>query len=174
MNKEELATILDKHQKWLNDEPKGKRANLRGVNLHKADLRGANLYGANLSEANLSKANLSEAKLSKANLYVANLHKADLCGANLYGANLYGASGNSGELKTPFVSEVYPVAYTSDHLQIGCEGHLILDWWSFDNDRIEEMDGQQALVFWAQWKPVLQQLIEQNPATPTGHEGKEQ
>lgn len=43
MNKSELAAILDKHQKWLNNEPSGERANLCG-----ADLRGANLRDANL------------------------------------------------------------------------------------------------------------------------------
>ena len=43
MTKEELALILDKHKKWLNDDPDGERANLSG-----ADLRGADLSGANI------------------------------------------------------------------------------------------------------------------------------
>lgn len=34
----ELKTILEKHQKWLNGEPDGKRANLEGANLEGADL----------------------------------------------------------------------------------------------------------------------------------------
>jgi hypothetical protein len=76
-------------------------------------------------------------------------------------------------LRTLFVSEIYPIAYTSEYLQIGCERHLIKDWWNFDNDRIRQMDGQTALDFWAQWKDVLQTLIERNPATATGHEGKQ-
>ena len=29
----ELKTILEKHQKWLNGEPDGKRANLEGADL---------------------------------------------------------------------------------------------------------------------------------------------
>jgi len=36
MNTEELKSVLDSHKKWLEDEPDGKRANLRG-----ADLTGA-------------------------------------------------------------------------------------------------------------------------------------
>ena len=135
MNKEDLAEILAKHQKWLNGELGGEKANL-----YEADLRGADLRWA------------------------------DLRGANLHGANLRWASGNSRELKTLFVSEVYPIAYTSEYLQIGCERHLISDWWKFDDDAIKAMDGQTALDFWAQWGPILQQLIEQNPATKTGHE----
>ena len=39
----ELKTILEKHQKWLNDEPDGERANLVGAYLEGANLKGANL-----------------------------------------------------------------------------------------------------------------------------------
>ena len=106
----------------------------------------------------------------RADLRGANLRGADLYEADLREANLRGVAGNSKELKTLFVSEVYPIAYTSEYLQIGCERHLINDWWLFDNDRIKGMDGQRALDFWAQWEPMLKQLIEQNPATKTGHE----
>ena len=52
MTKEELALILDKHKKWLNDDPDGKRADLSYADLSGANLRGANLRGASLSDAN--------------------------------------------------------------------------------------------------------------------------
>ena len=48
MTQEELNMILDKHEKWLNNEEGGKKADLR-----EADLYGADLYGADLSEADL-------------------------------------------------------------------------------------------------------------------------
>jgi len=38
MDAEFLKTVIDKHQKWLNDEPDGERADLRGANLSGADL----------------------------------------------------------------------------------------------------------------------------------------
>ena len=53
MTQEELQTILEKHEKWLNDVPGGERANLIGANLIGANLRGANLERANLIGANL-------------------------------------------------------------------------------------------------------------------------
>ena len=53
MTKEELALILDKHKKWLNDDPDGERANLRGADLSGANLRGANMSGADLRRANI-------------------------------------------------------------------------------------------------------------------------
>ena len=71
-----IKEILDKHQKWLNGEAGGERANLSW-----ADLSGANLRGANLSMANLRGANLSMANLRGANLSGANLSWADLSGA---------------------------------------------------------------------------------------------
>ena len=37
MTKEELKEILDSHKKWLNNEPDGKKADLRGANLSISD-----------------------------------------------------------------------------------------------------------------------------------------
>ena len=64
----ELKTILEKHQKWLDGEPYGKRANLTGANLEDANLRDANLKYANLKHANLEYANLKGANLELTNL----------------------------------------------------------------------------------------------------------
>ena len=101
----ELKIVLEKHARWLRNEPNGIRADLRGADLHEAnlsraklcgaDLReaklcGADLYGADLCEADICGADLHEANLSRANLSRADLYGADLYGANLYGANLYG------------------------------------------------------------------------------------
>ena len=86
MTSEEIKKVLDSHQKWINEEDGGERANLRGT-----DLRGANLRGADLYWADLSGADLSGATLSGADLCWADLSGADLRGANLRGANLRGA-----------------------------------------------------------------------------------
>ena len=103
MTQEEIKTVLDEHEKWLNDSDTGARAylseanlygaDLGGANLSGADLSGADLSGANLSRANLSEANLSRANLSEANLSRANLSEANLSRANLYRADLCGADG---------------------------------------------------------------------------------
>ena len=106
MNGEEIRIVLEKHEKWLNNELGGIRADLSGADIYGLDLRGANLYGANLiradlrvaylikadlREANLIRANLSGADLYEANLSGADLREADLREANLSGANLSGA-----------------------------------------------------------------------------------
>jgi hypothetical protein len=123
MKKEKLKEVLELHQKWLNGDDGGKRAdlrgadlngaNLRGANLRGANLRGANLRGADLSDAylsgadlrhadlrgtNLRGADLSDADLSGANLRHANLRHADLIGANLRGADLRGADLSDADL----------------------------------------------------------------------------
>ena len=54
----ELKAILKLHQKWLNNEVDGTRANLTR----------ANLYGANLTDANLARAILTGVDLADANL----------------------------------------------------------------------------------------------------------
>ena len=48
MTQEELNMILDKHEKWLNNEEGGEKANLCEADLGGADLGGADLGGANL------------------------------------------------------------------------------------------------------------------------------
>ena len=53
MNKEELKEILDNHKKWLNDEPGGKKADLRYADLSFANLRYADLRSADLRGADL-------------------------------------------------------------------------------------------------------------------------
>ena len=81
MTQEELKVVLEKHQKWLQGEPGGERA----------DLQMANLQWVDLQEANLQRADLREANLQRADLQRANLQRADLRGADLQGANLRGA-----------------------------------------------------------------------------------
>ena len=102
MNGEEIIIVLEKHEKWLNNELGGIRADLSGADIYGLDLRGANLYGANLIradlrvayliKADLREANLSGANLSGADLYEANLSGADISGADLREANLSGAN----------------------------------------------------------------------------------
>ena len=102
MNCEEIRIVLEKHEKWLNNELGGIRADLSGEDIYGLDLRGANLYGANLIradlrvayliKADLREANLSGANLSGADIYEANLSGADLSGADLREANLSGAN----------------------------------------------------------------------------------
>jgi len=88
MNQEEIGRVIEKHQKWLNNEDGGERADLQGANLRGADLQGADLQGADLQGADLQGADLKGADLQGADLREANLRRADLKGANLKGANL--------------------------------------------------------------------------------------
>ena len=78
----DIQAILAGHQKWLNGENSGKRADLQEAYLQEADLQEANLRGADLRGAYLQEANLREANLRGADLQVANLREADLRGAD--------------------------------------------------------------------------------------------
>jgi len=181
----ELAEIISKHHSWLCDEEDGERANLRSVDLRSVDLSGANLSdanlssvdlrGANLSDANLSDANLSDANLSSVDLSGANLSYANLSGANLRGANLsyanlrgaasiWGAIGNMSEVKS-IQCDYWPVTYTAERMQIGCQFHTIEDWWNFGDSEISRMDSN-ASSWWKIWKPILKTIIETSPAKP--------
>ena len=141
------------------------RANLIGANLQYANLECANLIGANLECANLRYANLRGANLVRANLECANLERA-----NLRDANLWGCAGDRDCIRSIFISEVYPITYTSEVIQIGCENHTIKDWFEFDDKRILQMDGKTALKFWREHKELIKQIVEKCPAKPTKYE----
>ena len=161
MDKKELTQTLKQHALWVADNG-GRIADLRGADLQDADLRGANLRGANLQDAYLQDAYLRGADLRGAYLQDAYLRGAYLCGADLQGCN-----GNRSEIKSIFICAAYPITYTAEVLQIGCEQHPISDWLEFDSERISGMDGDQATSFWAEWKDTIFLLIEKSPATPT-------
>ena len=91
MERDQLQRILELHQKWLDNNPDGVRADLSEADLRGADLSGADLREADLSEANLRRADLSEADLRGADLRGADLRRADLSEADLRGADLRGA-----------------------------------------------------------------------------------
>jgi hypothetical protein len=159
-----IDEILEDHKKWLIGDMSGTRANLEGANLEGADLKGANLEGAYLMGANLEGAYLMGANLKSADLRFTNLEGAYLMGANLEGAELWGCSGNRLEIKSLFMSDCYPITYTDQYMQIGCECHRIKDWWGFSDKEIREMDGKKALIFWRDWKNTIKMIIEKDPA----------
>ena len=72
------------------------------------------------------------------------------------------------QIKSLFLDE-WAVVYLSEYLHIGCERHLITEWWNFSDERIAQMDSG-ALEWWKKYKGFIRQAIELSPAVPTGHE----
>jgi len=142
------------------------RANLAGANLADAYLAGANLAGANLADAYLAGANLAGANLAGAYLAGANLAGANLAGAYLADASLNGLCGLNDWIKCIQVED-WPISYTSEIMQIGCQRHSFDAWRNFSDAAIRAMDGRRALTFWKKWKSVIFQIIEMAPAMPT-------
>ena len=88
---------------------------------------------------------------------------ANLSYANLsYAASLWGVVGNMSEVKS-VQCDIWPVTYTATHMQIGCQFHLLAEWWGFDDAEIERMDSQ-AFVWWSIWRPILKAIIDASPA----------
>ena len=102
MTKEELKTILENHNHWLEEDCEGwegMKADLRNADLRNADLRNANLRNANLRYADLSNFDLRNADLSNADLRNADLSNADLRNANLRYADLSNADLRNADLR---------------------------------------------------------------------------
>ena len=95
MDRKEIEKIIELHGKWLRDEERGERANLRS-----ADLRSADLSSADLSYADLRYADLRYADLSYADLSYADLSSADLKGnAKIWQSDLSILKYQVGELR---------------------------------------------------------------------------
>lgn len=187
-----IKETLEQHALWLKDSRTGERAdfsgldlrdtnfnsaNLNQANFNGADLTGANFNGANLAHTNFSGADLTGASFNKANLVYADLLDANLTNANLnganfdranmYEANLSGASfsnctGNGKELKS-MQADIYNITYTHDEMAIGCQQHLITEWFDFTDEQIKQMD-DYALLFWEKWETRIMDWLEAAPA----------
>lgn len=86
MTQNELNTIIESHQHYLNKDIDGwesMRADLSDKNLSGLNLKNANLREANFRNANLSNSNLGDADLNNADLRDADLNNACLRYANL-------------------------------------------------------------------------------------------
>jgi hypothetical protein len=158
-------------------------ADLRGASLFCADLQAADLWGADLRGASLFCADLCGADLRCANLQDTNLQDADLCGADLRYAHLQRAKlqytnlqdtnlqdtnfqdadlrwvlGDGKRIKTTI--DRYRIIIMPEYgvMAIGCEQHSIAKWMNFSDKEINKMD-TNALQWWKEWKPRIQQLI---------------
>ena len=125
-------------------------------------LKKAMAAGASLADANLAGANLADANLIGARLAGAYLIGANLAGANLAGADLTGAKWRNGIVINKPPIQIFGlhwrVTILDSHMQIGCELHALADWAAYDDKRIAEMDGREALRFWRAHKDVLLSL----------------
>lgn len=128
MKQVELNKIIELHEKFLNNEEGGVRANLSGVNLKFASLKLANLEGADLSNANLKFANLTGANLSEADLRGANLLYVRLSRANLEGANLQGVNLSKPIILMPYHKHPLQFNFNIKELRIGCQVHSFEYW----------------------------------------------
>ena len=99
------------------------------------------------------------AALEKATQERANLAGANLARANLAGANLADAKWRDGVVISQQPIQLYglhwSVTILDAHMQIGCELHSLAEWSDFDDARIVEMDGRDALRFWREHKDAL-------------------
>ena len=144
---------------WLNyaklSNAKLNYAKLNDAKLYRAELSNAKLNNAWLNGARLNYVELNYTELNCARLNYVELNRARLNGAELNDAklnfaDLWNTIGNGKQIKN--INNLrWPITYTKDTLQIGCKRHLISEWASFTDERIECMD-EEALEFWKEHK----------------------
>ena len=96
--------------------------------------------------------------LEKATEARAYLTDANLAGANLERASLAEAKWRDIIINKPPIQLFglhWRVTILDAYMQIGCEMHSLAEWASFDDARICEMDGRNALRFWRAHRDAL-------------------
>lgn len=94
-----LQAVLERHQKWLNDEEGGERANLTDANLASTNMKKVNLASAIMEGSDMSGANLTGANLMGTNMRKSNMNGSDMSGANMMYANLAGADLRKSDMR---------------------------------------------------------------------------
>lgn len=138
ITQEKLNQIITKHNKWLQNEEGGEKADLNGTDLSGAYLNGANLCGADLNGADLSGAYLNGTNLCEADLSGANLSGADLGGANLSGADLGKTYYQIVRIGRRNATTTYCVE--DDNVVCGC-------WNNYKGDTLEEFKKRVESVY---------------------------
>jgi hypothetical protein len=131
------------------DEPQSRKLRLA---VEYAIEKGISLSHADLSHADLSHADLSHADLSGSDLSRAKLYNADLSGGKVK------VDGYEFSRPPIQIQDKYRISLWDGYLIIGCEKHAVKEWDSFDDRRILEMDGKDALIWWKVWKPIFMQI----------------
>lgn len=54
----------------------------------------------------------------------------------------------------------YNITITPKHIKIGCQHHSKTAWFNFTNKEIMKMDGEEAVIWWKKWKPILKQICD--------------
>ena len=108
---------------------------------------------------------VKEAVKARADLSGADLSGADLRGAYLRDADLNGVCGLNDWIKNIQIED-WPISYTSEIMQIGCQRHPLDAWRNFSDAEIRAMDGRKALTFWHKWRETIFKIIEMAPAQP--------
>ena len=91
---------------------------------------------------------------------------ANLAHADLADATLNGITGLNDWIKCIQIED-WPITYTAEVMQIGCQSHQFAAWQNFSDAEIRAMSGRKALAFWTKWKEWIFQTIEMAPAKPT-------
>ena len=130
------GAVLYTHQ--TTDERQASGLSMRDA-LEVACKAGANLAGAYLADAYLV--------------------GAYLVGAYLADANLAGAKWRDGITINRAPLQLHGLHWSvyilDQHMQIGCELHTLAEWAAFDDARIVQMNGKNALRFWRAHKSPL-------------------
>ena len=128
-----------------------------GADMSGADMSYADMRHAVMRDADMSGANMRRADMRRAVMRDADMRGAVMSGADMRGADMRRAVGQGSEQMVCLQVNPWRIVMTPDVMAIGCEQHPVVEWWQFDDRRINQMDAG-ALRWWRRWKPILQQV----------------
>lgn len=133
---------------------------------HNCNFSSSSLNKVIAEQCDFTGSDFSGSELSNSSLKGSNLSKTNLTKTGFTNVNLMEVIGNSLEIKSFQMSDLYKVVYTSEHLYIGCQCNPIEEWFAMDTRQLLTIDGKKAVRFRDEWKETLRLLIDNHPAKP--------
>ena len=91
ISEDDLREILEKHEKWLNDEDGGEKADMQQSDMQRANMQRANMQRANMKWADMRGVDMQQSDMRGADMRGANMQWADMRGADMQWADMRGA-----------------------------------------------------------------------------------
>lgn len=166
-----LATGLDSYRAIIKGEElqylNVAEQNLQGARFVNVDFHGSRFMNTNFSFADFIKCNMTKCAFYNCNFFGANIKTSNFmsarfsdCDINL--ENMESLFGNGKQIKSMFISD-YPIVWTSEYLQIGCQKKTIEEWRALDKEKANELI-DFGWSWWEEHRDFIVNAIKEYPA----------
>lgn len=167
------------------------RARFNSVVMNNCMFHSCDFIGTKLKHGYWEDCTVADTNLTQASFEYFNAAKCKFYNCNMHGVNSACSKWRGCQISKPrniktnsllpdlihgrIDTNQWPISFTDEYMQIGCQLHVAEAWFNFNDQEIAAMH-KNALDWWRIWKPALQALVEaklskrEKTMTPLGSE----